>query len=343
MQAVNSTLVVRLSALGDVLFALPAVQALARSGCAGRITWLVEDRAAALLEGQEEFFDLLIFPRRRWLAWPGWVVRQLTRRTDLVIDLQGSLKSRVHVSLARSPKKLGFDASLARNGAQRALTQQVAPPPWARHRIVQALVLTAAAGAPVSRHPNRPILPIRADARDRAAALIRDIAGAGPLVVLHPGTSAFGALKRWDALNFGRLGVELQRRVQARILVTGSPPEAALVNEVLEQLAGGPTRAAPTRNLQELAAILGAADLVVAADSLPLHYANALGTPVVGLYGPKDSAVTGPFFDRARVVRAGVACSPCTLRRCTDRICMARLEVADAVSAALDLLQSGRS
>jgi len=48
--------------------------------------------------------------------------------------------------------------------------------------------------------------------------------------------------------------------------------------------------------------------------------ANALGTPVVGLYGPKDAAVTGPFWDRARVVRSGVACSPCTLRRCSDTI-----------------------
>jgi len=68
--------------------------------------------------------------------------------------------------------------------------------------------------------------------------------------------------------------------------------------------------------MAELAALLEVAQLVVASDSLPLHLANALGTPVLGLYGPKDEAVTGPAFDRALVVRADVACSPCTLRRC---------------------------
>jgi ADP-heptose:LPS heptosyltransferase len=156
-------------------------------------------------------------------------------------------------------------------------------------------------------------------------------------VVLHPGTSAFGQLKRWAPQRFAALGDRLERTLGAEVLVSGGPGEEDLVGAVLTGM-HSPVRRLETAGLGDLADALRATDLLVAADSLPLHLANALGTPVLGLYGPKDPAVTGPFFDRARVVRSGVACSPCTLRRCNDRICMERLAVDAVFSAARDLL-----
>lgn len=334
-------LVVRLSSLGDVLFAVPAVQALIESRRFGRVAWLVEDRAAALLAGLQGLDELVVFPRTRPAQWAGHFLRLARRHDDVVLDLQGTLKTRLQLLPLRAPRRVGFDSSLARSGAERGLTERVTPPSWAQHRVAQGLALVAALGVPVRRPPPRPTLPLQPRSREGSAQFLAGLPGEGPVIVLHPGTSAFGELKRWAPERFAALALELRRRADARLVLTGSPTEEPLLAEIVSRAPGVATRA-PRGTLADLQALLAQADLCVAADSLPLHLANALGTPVVGLYGPKDPAVTGPFFDRATVVRAGVACSPCTLRRCGDRICMERLAVADVAEAALALLADGR-
>lgn len=338
MEGLQSLLVIRLTSLGDVLFALPAVQALISSGLAERVSWLVEDRAAPLLSGVFGLDEVVVFPRRQPGRWLTHALAMRRRRDDLVLDMQGTLKTRVQLGLLRAPRKLGFDSTLARDGAERALTERIQPPSWARHRVEQGLALVAALGVEVSRRPERPSISVNRTAAARTAAFIERLPGRGPVTVLHPGTSAFGSLKRWPPEHFAALGAALVRSVDARIVINGGPGDDAQVAAVRAAL-GVPATPAPAGSLNDLTALLGAADLLVASDSLPLHLANALGTPVVGLYGPKDAAVTGPFFDRAKVVRAGVDCSPCTLRRCSDRICMTELPVAAVEAAALSLLQ----
>jgi lipopolysaccharide heptosyltransferase II len=332
----GSVLIVRLSALGDVLFAMPAVQALLDSGRAARVTWLVEDRAAPLLALLPGLHEVLVFPRRQPSRWPAHFARLLARRDDLVLDLQGTLKTRVQLLCLRARRTVGWDASVAREGAQRAYDTTVSPQ-GARHRVAQSLHLMAALGVPVPHAAQRPRLALDQGARQRAAAAL---AGDGPVVVLHPGTSAFGELKRWAPERFAELGDTLVARHGTRLVVTGGPGERELVEAVRRALRSPALLPQPS-GLMDLAALLERAQLVVASDSLPLHLANALGTPVVGLYGPKEPAVTGPYFDRARVVRSGVACSPCTLRRCGDRICMEQLEVGAVADAASELLAEG--
>ncbi len=324
--------------MGDILFALPAVQALAGSGIAERVSWLVEDRAAALLAGQDFLERVVIFPRRSPTRWPAHAIAMRRRRDDVVLDLQGSLKSRLQLACLRAQRKLGFNSSLARDGAEAALTQAIQPPVGARHRVAQNMALVAALGVPVPAAIPRPRLPDDPAARGRARRRLQEQPGRGPVVVLHPGTSAFGRLKRWSADRFAEVAANLTREVDARVVVTAGPGEAALADEVA-RLARVPVLRPPGGGIWDLAALLAEAHLVIAADSFPLHLANALGTPVLGLYGPKDPTVTGPAYDRSRVVRAGVACSPCTLRRCDDRICMERLEAARVTSAALALLE----
>lgn len=342
MERLRSVLVIRLSALGDVLFALPTVAALAASGQAGHLAWLVEDKAAALLQGWPGVDELVVFPRRRPAAWAGHALAMRARDDAVTLDLQGSLKSRLQLALLKSPRKIGFGASVAREGAERALTERIEPPSWARHRVSQNLALLSALGLDVPRHPPRPTLVVPEASRERMGRFRQGLPGDGPLVVLHPGTSAFGEFKRWPAARFAELGDELVRTHGARLVLTGGPGEAPLLDAVRAAL-HAPAALAPTTGLHDLSALLAMAELVIASDSLPLHLANFHGTPVVGLYGPKDPARTGPFFDRSRVVRAHVACSPCTLRRCHDRICMDRLQVEAVAQAAQALLLEARA
>jgi lipopolysaccharide heptosyltransferase I len=332
----GSVLVIRLSSLGDVLFAVPAVQALLDSGRAARVSWLVEDRAAALLALVPGLHEVVSFPRGRPTQWPGHALRLLARRDDLVLDMQGTLKTRLQLLGLRPRQVIGYDASVARDGVQRRYDRQVSPR-GARHRVQQGLQLVGALGVAVPRVAPRPRLTVPDTARRAVRERLAALRGDGPLVILHPGTSAFGELKRWAPEQFAELGRALAERHGARIVVTGGPSEGELVGAVRHGLFA-PSLAPPPSGMAELAALLEASQLVVAADSLPLHLANALGTPVLGLYGPKDEAVTGPAFDRARVVRADVACSPCTLRRCRDRICMEWLDAGRVAAAAGELL-----
>jgi ADP-heptose:LPS heptosyltransferase len=331
-----SILVVRLSSLGDVLFALPAVQALLASGKAERVSWLVEDRAEALVRNLPGLHEIVVFPRRNRARWPAHAAALRARRDDVVLDLQGNLKSRLQLMLMHAPRKIGFDAPLAKEGAQRALTERFLPPANVKHRIAANISILSQLGINVPLPATRPAVTLGHPLSDTR------IAGGRPRIVLHPGTSAFGQLKRWSSENFAALGDRLVQAMDAEIFVSGGPSEHSLVQGVLADMKS-PARVLESAGLGDLADELRATDLLIAADSLPLHLANALGTPVLGLYGPKDPAVTGPYFDHSAVVRSGVACSPCTLRRCSDPICMERLSVDSVVATATQLIEAERS
>ena len=335
----QSLLVIRLSSLGDVLFAVPTVQAIQDSGRFAGVSWLVEDRAAGLLRDLVALDELIVFPRKAMRQWPAHMARLASRRDQVVLDLQCSMKSRLQRLFLRAPRSVGFDAPVAREDAERSLTERVAPPAAARHRVAANLSLLPALGLPIPSTVPRPRLQLDpAQIADQRRQL-RDGGDSRPLIVLHPGTSAFGRLKRWDPANFAALGARLAASHDALIYVSGTSAEDDLVAPILGTL-GSRARRLPPGSINSLACQLAAADLLIAADSFPLHLANALGTPVVGLFGPKDPAVNGPFFDRSLVVRSGVACSPCTLRRCSERLCMTALSIDTVEDAAMALLRS---
>ena len=108
----------------------------------------------------------------------------------------------------------------------------------------------------------------------------------------------------------------------------------------MAEAVGRPTVAPPVESPMQLAALAAASDAVVAADTGALHIAAALGVPVVGVYGPKDERVYGPWppGPRVRTVRSPAPCSPCRLRRCEHRICMSLIEAEDVFAALKEVL-----
>ncbi|MFT7463941.1 MAG: ADP-heptose:LPS heptosyltransferase [Pseudohongiellaceae bacterium] len=334
----SSLLVIRLSSLGDVLFAVPAVQAIQDSQRFERVSWLVEDRAAGLLRDLVKVDELIVFPRKTASRWPAHAAGLAKRRDQVVLDFQCSMKSRLQRLFVKAPRSIGFDSPVAREGSERSLTEKIAPPPNARHRVDANLSLLPTLGIPIPPVVPRPRLQLPPDSVASARRQLLQGDTKRPLVILHPGTSAFGRLKRWDPHHFAELGARLIASHNAQIIVSGPPAEDELVAPILAHL-GHRARRLPFGSIGQLASQLAAADLLIAADSFPLHLANALGTPVVGLYGPKNPAVNGPYFDRSLVVRSGIACSPCTLRRCAERLCMEVLSVDSVETAAQELLR----
>ena len=355
-------LMVRLSALGDVIHALPALAALRAAFPAAHLGWLVEDRAAGLLAGHPQLDRVHVVPRKTWGERAGrdplavmpqvrGLVRELRReRYQVALDFQSNFRSGLLAWLSNAPRRIGQPRRYAKEGA-RWLFLPEAPqgvPPEV-HKIERNLQLLRPLGVSIDPVP-RPVLPPFEPA---AAALLDSLrAEPGPRVVMSPGVSAFGALKAWREDRFAELARGLLARGARVTLAWGGAQEEAQAARIAAA-APGALPAPRTGSLSQLTALLCAADLFVGVDSGPLHLAAALGRPVLGLYGPKHPGTYGPYWPGHRIVRSGIECSPCRHRRCpredvalvetpagTQRIspCMDRLGAEVALQAACELL-----
>lgn len=339
-------LVIRLSAIGDVLFALPAVRALRRAYPDAHLTWLTEDRAAAIVDRVLEVDDRIVFPRRRFVAGLRSPIRFVPtlvemfrfyrslrrRRFDVTLDFQSNAKSALAVVAAAAPRRIGFASRSGREGNSRFQTDRVIVPPGIRHRMDKDLSLLAPLGvAPPA------TLDLHLDVPDAAIGAARAfwgaLPGAGPRIVIHPSTSAYGAFKRWGVERLAELGDRLRREHDATIVVTYGPGERALAESVRRHMREESWLAPRAEALVELAAILGEADLVVGGDTGPLHLAEAAGTRVVILFGPKDPDVYGPRLPGSSAVSANVPCSPCRRRACPRAVCLDFVTVDAAMTA----------
>lgn len=350
----------RLSALGDVVHALPALTALRTAYPRAYIGWAVEDRAASLLEGHPHIDRLHVVPRAAWRKAlkddPLSVLRSLRRtlrglrqeRYEVSIDFQSNLRSSLLAWASGAPRRIGQPRPYAKEGSRALSTEAPPPVPREVHKIDRNLALLHALGLPAGPAP-RPVLP-----EPPAAAALGEAFAArgGPRVIVHPGVSAFGALKAWREDRFADLARRLLADGARVYFSYGGAAEEAVARSLVAQ-APGAELTPRTSNLLELAALLRRADLVVGVDSGPLHLAAAVGAPVLGLYGPKHPGTYGPYWSPSEVVRAGLECSPCRHRRCpredvvvvegaAGRLrvspCMDRLGVEPAHAAARRLL-----
>jgi heptosyltransferase-1 len=321
-------LVVRLSALGDVLFALETVAALRRDRPDVTIDFLVEDRFASLLQDHPQIDRVLVYPRRHRLRIPGSLFALRRQRYDVAIDLHGILKSAMHLRFLRATLKIGADAPAAREGAERVLHRKVPMPlPLPHradigHRILRELGLSGAPAAP------------RIGAVPPPPELLGGLPH--PRVWLQPGTSAFASFKRWPVAHFA----ELARRLTARglgVAVGFGPGEAELATPVLAAAPAARGVDGSRLGLRGLAGALRECDIAVAADTGPLHIAAAVGVRCVALFGPKDQHRYGPRAHGAsahEVLFHDVPCRPCTRRDCVSPQCVLGIPI-DAVEAAV--------
>ncbi len=325
-------LLVKLSSFGDVLHALPTLEALRAAFPAGHITWLVEEAYAPLLTGHPALDEVWAVPRVRLGQKVGRekllnLLRLMGRvraaRFDLVIDLQGLLKSALWVAIAKSFRKVGYDRT--RELSYLALTERVPPYDPEAHAVWRYLNVARYLGAPPTLPRFRlgltPAFPDSLVPPDR------------PLAVLHPG--ARWPTKLWPAASWARLADWLSREKGLVVVITGSAADRALAAQICGQMQEKARNLAGHTSLQELAGIMQKARLAITADTGPMHLAAALGTRVMAIFGPTAPGRTGPFGEGHRVVRLELECSPCFKRRCPEPRCLTGLS-PDAVQAAVE-------
>lgn len=339
-----SLLIVRLSALGDVVHVLPALAALKAHLPALRIGWAVEERAASLLAGHPQIDRLHVIPRgaleaafrrRAPLAFAriaaGALAELRRERYEVSLDFQSNLRSTLLAILAGVRFRIGQPRPYAKEGS-RALVHW-APHAVSRetHKIVRNLALLEPLGIRLDLPP-RPVIPEPEASRQAAEAFLAK--DARPLAVLHPGVSAFGSFKAWREDGYARLAERLVRERGLRAAIAwGGDSERVAAERVVAGSHGTAELAPRTSTVLDLAALLRRSALFVGADSGPLHLAAALGTRVLGLYGPKDPRTYGPYWENGRALRKGVACSPCGFRKCARPECMTLITAAEVFAA----------
>lgn len=305
-------LVVRLSALGDLVHTLPAVAALRRRFPDAEIDWLVDERFLELVDLVPVVDNRFTLTRAGAGALSSmWrVTRALRRRQyDVAIDLQGLVKSALAARLSRARRVLGFEPLHLREPAARWLYTQSVPVAGVTHVIEKNLALVQ----PLVGEPGAWEFPIAGRPSD-ALTRTRNTLGLGDsddFVLLNPGTA--WPSKSWEAIRYGALAKRLWVDHRLRSAVLWGPGEEALAHAVAGA-SGGAATPAPITGIADLIAHVRAAAAVVAGDTGPLHLAAAVGTPVVGIYGPSDPERNGPWSAQDQVVSAGGSCQ-CRLDR----------------------------
>ncbi|MCU0724998.1 MAG: glycosyltransferase family 9 protein [Planctomycetes bacterium] len=338
-------LLVRLSAIGDVVHALFGVAALRAVRAGAFIGFLVEDRAASLLTGHPDLDRVHVYRRSVWqrgaLREPVRVASEAGRflaelrgeRYDVAVDLQGNLKGAVLAALSGAPRRIGLPPGEAKEWSHCLHTESVTVPNDPLHRVERVYRLLEPLGVKGAGGIPRVEVPAR-DREDVAAWLTDRGLPDGGFAVLHPGTSGFGSHKRWPVDRFGGLAAELSGRHGLRSVATWGPGEEELADRVVGVSRGAAIRGPRTRTLTALAELASRSALFVAADTGALHLAALLGAPTIGLFGPKDPRVYGPRGPRVAVVHKGVDCSPCPKRHCANPVCMNTMTIEDVLAAA---------
>jgi lipopolysaccharide heptosyltransferase I len=334
-------LLIKLSALGDVVHTIPVLNKLRRRYPAARLDWLVTPGIAELLAHNPAISNVIEFARddrsAPWRLTPYVSAARLvaTLRAaeyDLVLDLQGQLRSAVFAFASGAPVRIGFDKPRADvwQTLQRKIPDQARKHAWQGAREASWLAYTDHIALPtLDVHPVErylgvgPMLglddgaadfafPIPQEAHARIEALFDyySIATA-KLLVMAPGT--VWETKEWRRDGFAEVARHFLQKGFAVTLI-GSDRERALCDAV-GKLAPGAVNLAGETTLSELAALISRAAICVSNDSGPMHLAVALGRPVVSVFGPTDPVWAGPYRRDGAVLRADLPCSPCYLRQ----------------------------
>jgi lipopolysaccharide heptosyltransferase I len=336
----KNILLIKLSAMGDVVQTIPLLNKLRRRYPKARVDWLVTPPTDELLRHNPAITNVIEFSRNEWTApWrltpfvssARLVAMLRAAQYDLVLDLQGQLRSGFFAFAAGAPVRIGFDKPRAdvwkasprkipaeakkhawqgaREGSWLAYTHHIAVPTLDVHPVERYLgvgpLLGLDDGAPDFSFPIPPEAATRIDALLDYYGI-----GSGKLIAMAPGTN--WETKQWRSDAFAEVARHFLKN-GCSVALIGSDRER-MVCDAVAALAPGAVNLAGETTLSELAALIRRTSVAVTNDSGPMHLAVALDRAVVSIFGPTDPVWAGPYHRDGAVLRAELPCSPCYLR-----------------------------
>jgi lipopolysaccharide heptosyltransferase II len=291
-------LIVRYSALGDVVLATSVLDPLLAKHPGARVEWVTAPAYAPLLDGLPQLAAVHRLEKGTGAAFA--LRRALAGQFDVAIDLQNKARSAI-VARAAAPRRVVFQR---RSFGQAVGSLFGSDPPLVRAHQTE-LYAEALAELGVE-GPGRTHVHHSAQALADAARLLDGVKA--PIVALAPGASR--ATKRWAPERFAAVADALHARGASIVLAGGGADHEAFA--AFRAAAKAPVAAdLSALSVEGLAAALARADLVVACDSGPVHLAAAAGRPVLAIFGPTSHVRWGPPSP-SRVLRTAPDCSPCS-------------------------------
>lgn len=345
-------LIIRLSAIGDVIRTLPALHLLRKRYPEAWISWAVEEKAAPIIEDHEALNEIILVPRKSWvrslknpLRWPHAVrdilrfLRDLKRRNfDTVLDFHSSLKSGIMSLSTGARQRIGYTAPFSRecnflfNNVRLPLREKRMSRIERNFTLLQHFHLEAdECVASLSTAPEEKNYIID--------FLKREGLSERKKIIIFPGASKRQAYKKWSSDRYARLANMLIQDSVAIILGWG-PGEREECEEIISATDGEIFLSPPT-SLKHLAELIKRCELFIGGDTAAMHLSCAVGTPCLVLYGPTDPVINAPWGEQFRIVYDDtVDCSPCRKRRCKKKDCFQNITPELVYREAQEMMKS---
>lgn len=333
----NNILIIKLRYIGDVLLSTPVLTALRERFPAARLTMAVNRGTEDMVAYNSNLNDVLVVERSGIASQLGLLHQVRQRRFDCVIDLTDGDRSAFLSWFSRAPVRIGFNDEHRWRGR---LYTTIVP---ARNAVVHRVERDLATLTPLGLDAKAGQVVLHTSKEDDEAAerllqeigVIRAEGGvAKPLVMFHPGARYW--FKAWPAERFAALADRLSETYGCQVLIGGALQDRAIADVIYNESASRPISIAGRATLLQFASLVKRCRLFIGNDNGAMHMAAAVGTPVVGLFGPSNPAEWGPRGGPVQVVYKGMDCRQCFHPTCLrgEENCMKQIAVDEVVAAA---------
>ncbi|HIJ59452.1 MAG TPA: glycosyltransferase family 9 protein [Nitrospirae bacterium] len=314
--------------MGDIIHSLPVLNALFQNFKDAEIHWLIAKGLDGLLQNHPMIKKLLIINKDQWkkINSIGKTIKELSilskslryESYDIVIDLQGLLRSGILTAMTGAPFKIGF--SDAREGSSIFYNQRVKGDKdiHAVNRYLRIIKALTGIETKEIKFPFPPFNP--------SNEIIKLVDSLKDYYVIVPG--ARWQSKRWSPDKFAEAACLLENRS----IIIGGKDDIPISQFIKEKARDKVIDLTDKTNLKDLVFIISQASLVLTNDTGPMHIASALERPLLAIFGPTNPIRTGPFGTKHKVIKAEIACSPCYKRTCSKMDCMNNISVNKVIS-----------
>lgn len=337
--SMRNILLLKLRYIGDVLLATPILRALRQALPDSRVTVAVYPGTEDVLRHNPDVAEVLLVDRSRFGTQAQFYHEVRKRGFDCVIDMTGNDRAEFTCLLSNIPVRIGFRESRRWRGWL-AYTHEVDSPPEGTHRISRDLALLAPLG--ITAKPEPPTVWLTKEEEEQGGRLLQEL-GISPdgrlLVMFHPGARYW--FKAWPAERFAQLADRLSSEAGCLVLIGGGAREQAVAAQIQELARCRPINIAGRVDLRQFAAIVKRCALYIGNDNGSMHLAAAVGTPVIGLFGPSSPLEWTPYGTaEVTTIYKGLDCRVCYHPTCTrgEQSCMRQITVDEVFETARRLL-----
>ncbi len=348
----KNILMIRLSAIGDVVRTLPSLYLLRKKFPKSRIVWAIEEKASLILEGNNALDEIIVIPRRSWirslkdpLKWFGTIINIIKflrdireKRFDTVLDFHSSIKSGIISWSTGAETRIGYTARYSREW--NFLFNNVRLPLRKKRISRMERNFTLLKYFHIVADEYKAEISISKDEKNYIDDFLKgENLSSKKKIIIFPGTSKKQAYKKWGSKNYAAIA-DMCLNDDVGIILGWGPGELDECEKIVSY-ADRTIALSPPTSLKHLAELIRRCDLFIGGDTAAMHLSCAVGTPCVAIYGPTDPVLNAPWGKDFRIVHDdSTDCSPCRKRRCKKRTCFENITPELVYREVQDLMKS---